>query len=252
MAKRTIQIVVGCAAASAAALAVAPGASAKAAGKGRGALVVQSINVAGASDVPANQVVEVSFSTAVDPASVTPSTLRVYGRNATDKGYTKAVFGSLQVTGNVVRFFPRLPTHLRDASGNFYPYGSPQDDAVANAAFQPSTKYQVKAIGRPAATTIRSTTGRPLRESASGEFSIAQASPPEELWTTRTYSDSPPPEFSFSNPPDTVPSPGTYYATHGGTHDVPSSIAVSLYCTKVPLAPSTARITGRISVSPAR
>ena len=46
--------------------------------------------------------------------------------------YTKQVFGSYQVVGTLVRFFPRLPTHLRDPETQaFYPFASPQDSAEA-------------------------------------------------------------------------------------------------------------------------
>ena len=252
MAARSMRLAMGCAAAGVVAVAAASGGApaTAATGKVRGGLIVQSINVAGAADVAANQIVEVTFSAPVDPASVNPSTLPVYGRNATDKGYTKAVFGSLQVVGNVVRFYPRLPTHLRDPkTGNFYPTTDKNDDAGANAGFQPSTKYAVVAIGRPAVTTIRSTTGKPLRRGVYTTFQIASAAQADELWTSKTYSDSGDPEFSFSNPPDTAALLSTQFMTHGGTQDVPSNLMVSLFCTKIPLAPATTRITGNVTMT---
>src|ERR1043166_6423418 len=81
--------------------------------------------------------------------------MQIRAENATHKGYTKQVFGTMQVVGNVVRFYPRLPTQLRDPkTGDFYPLGSVQDDAARNAGLQPSTNYQVLAIGRPALSPI--------------------------------------------------------------------------------------------------
>ena len=239
----------GCATAGAVALAVASATPVRAAGGKGGGLIVQNINVAKGSGVAANQIVEITFNAPVDPASVSPATILVRGRNATDKGFTKQVFGSTQVVGNIVRFFPRLPTHLRDASGKFFATGTPQDDATANSGFQPSTKYQVTVVGRPSLTAITSTAGKVLRKSQSTDFRTAAAAPPEALWTAQSYTDQPPPQFSFSNPPDSVPRAASQYTTHGGTQDVPNQIIMSLFCTKVPLAPSTARIAGNVEMT---
>ena len=248
-AKQMAMFVGGCAAACIVALSVASDQPARAGSRKGGALQIQSINVASESGVPANAIVEIVFNNEVDPASVTPATLQVRGQNSTQTGYTKQVFGATQVVGNIVRFYPRLPTHLRDDTGDFYPAGSALDDAAANAGFKPVTGYQVLAIGKPAIATIRGTNGRPLKISTYTRFKTAAASPPEKLWTTQTYSDSPPPQFSFSNPPDTVPSAATNYGTHGGTQDVPNSAELSLYCTKVPLAPGTARNQGNVELT---
>jgi hypothetical protein len=237
----------GCAAAGIVALGAASTQPATAAGSR--ALRLLTINVANGANVPANQIIELTFSDLIDPTSVSPATLFVRGINATGTGYTKQVFGSSQVAGRVVRFYPRLPTHLRDANNKFYPAGSALDDAGANAGLQPSTKYLVLAVGKSSITTIRSSSGKALRSTYYTRFQTASSSPPETLWTTQSYSDQPPPQFSFSNPPDTVPSPETQYATHGGTQDVPSSITMSLFCTKVPLAPGTARNSGNVSMT---
>jgi hypothetical protein len=249
-AKQLAMFVGGCAAAGVVALATASVEPARAAGTTKSStLQVQSINLSQGSGVPANSIVEVTLSQQIDPNSVSPATFQVRGLNATQTGYAVQVFGSMQVIGNVVRFYPRLPTNLRDANGMFFPAGSPQDDASANAGFKPSTGYEVRLIGKPAITTIQSVSGRPLKITTYARFTTAAASPPEKLWTTKTYSDSPPPQFSFSNPPDTVPAAATQYATHGGTHDVPNSITVSLFCTKVPIAPGTARIQGNVEMT---
>ena len=89
------------------ALTTASAPPARAAGSGRN-LQVQKINIAQGSGVPANQIVEITMSQPVDPASITPATVQVRGQNATQTGYTKQVVGSFQVVGNVVRFFPAL------------------------------------------------------------------------------------------------------------------------------------------------
>lgn len=248
--KKSALFVGGCAAATVMALTAASLQPARAAGSRKGgALQVQSISVAQESGVAANRVVEVSFSHEIDPTTVKPATLQVRGQNSTQTGYTKQVFGSIQVVGNVVRFYARLPGHLRDENGNFYPEGSPLDDASANAGFKPSTGYEVRIIGKPAIATVRSTRGKSLKATTYTRFTTAQASPPERLWTTQSYTDSPPPQFSFSNPPDTAASAEAQYATHGGTQDVPNAILLALYCTKVPVAPGTARNQGNIEMT---
>lgn len=214
----------------------------------RGVLSAQTSNVGGRNNVALNEIVEIVFSGNVDPTSVSPSTVFVRALNDTLTGYTKQAFGSFQVSGNVVRFLPRLPGHLRDANGNFYPEGHQKDNALENAGFQPSTSYQIFLVGRPSATTIRGTSGRPLRRSQFTRFTTAPSNDPG-LFTAKTYSDSPPPQFSFSNPSDSVPNPGTFYLVRGGTKGVPNDIAVQLYCTRVPIAPGTARITDSITLT---
>jgi hypothetical protein len=249
-AKQLAMFVGGCATAGVVALATASVQPARAAATTKSStLQVQSINLSQGSGVPANSVIELTMSQQIQSSSVSPATLQVRGLNATQTQYAKQVFGSIQVVGNIIRFYPRLPTNLRDANGKFYPVGSALDDAAANAGFKPSTGYEVRLIGKPAISTIESTSGRPLKITTYARFTTAAAAPPEKLWTTKSYSDSPPPQFSFSNPPDTVPTAATQYSTHGGTQDVPNSITLSLFCTRVPLAPGTARIQGNVEMT---
>ena len=241
----------GCAAAGLVAVTAASTRPAKAAGAKARGFQVQSINVAQGASVPGNIIVEITCSQPVNPESVSPATLQIRGRNATNTGFSKQAFGSTQVVGNVIRFYPRLPTHLRDSTGKFYPQGSSKDSAGDNAAFQPQTSYQISVVGSPAITAVTSRSGKKLKAGPANttQFTIAAASPPERLWTALTYSDSPPPQFSFSNPPDTVPSAAGQYATHGGTQDVPSAILMSLFCTKVPLSPGAARNLGNVAAT---
>lgn len=215
-------------------------------------LALQQVNVRSASNVPANQIVEMVFSGEVDPSTVSHAVIQVRERNATDTGYTKEVFGTFQVTGNIVRFFPRLPTHLRDPNsptGAFYASGSLRDNAAENAGFQPSSKYEIRISGSDALTALRSRAGRPLRRTESVQFSTAAATDPSVLYTTTSYQDSPPPQYSFSNPPDRTPAVGDSYTHIGGTTDVPADLSVSLFCTKVPLSVTTARILGNVEMT---
>ncbi len=215
-------------------------------------LTVQRINVANASNVPGNQVIEVVFNADVDPSTMTHAYMRVRAQNATQTGFTKEVFGTFQVSGNVVKFFPRLPTHLRDPdspTGAFYDEGTLKDNASENAGLQPATNYEIRLLGNDSFSPIRTARGRPLRRTVVTQFSTASASDPSELYTTNTYQDSPPPRFSFSNPPDRVPTVDDQYSDIGGTRDVPNDINVSLFCTKVPLSTTTARIVGNVDLT---
>ena len=84
---RTLKRLVGCGFAAAMVLAAWPGEDAEAARKKkrlrkRGkTLSVQRINVANASDVPGNQVIEVVFNTDVDPDTVNHAFMRIRGEN---------------------------------------------------------------------------------------------------------------------------------------------------------------------------
>ena len=72
----------------------APSASAKPAG---GTLKVVDCNVAGYDDVFQNEVIQITFSSDVDPISVDPAIFQVRERNASGSGFTKQVPGAFQV-----------------------------------------------------------------------------------------------------------------------------------------------------------
>lgn len=215
-------------------------------------LTLQRINIANATNVPANSIVEMTFSADVDPATVSHAVIQVRGENATQTGFTKEVFGTFQVNGNVVRFYPRLPSHLRDPAsptGKFYPAGSVRDNAAENAGLQPSTRYQVRVIGADGISPLRSTRGRPLRRGVTVPFATASSTNLSDLYTETTYQSAPPPQFAFSNPPDRAPQISDQYSRAGGASDVPNDISVSLFCTKVPLSPTTARLLGNVELT---
>ena len=79
-------------------------------GRTRGALRVIDINVEAQANVPQNRVIEIRF----NKRSVNPAQFQIRSQNATGTGFAKQIPGEFQVFGNVVRFFPRLPTHRRD------------------------------------------------------------------------------------------------------------------------------------------
>ena len=234
----------GAAAAAVAALALpAPDADARAGRNNKGGpLKLVDINVGGSGFVFQNEVIEMRFTQAVDPATVNPAVVQVWAENDTSTGFTKQVFGSYQVVGSVIRFYPRLPTHLRDPiTKDFYPAGTAKDDAEDNAGFQPETNHQILIAGSPAYSAVRSTKGRPLNRTYRERFTTSPANPKTDAFTERTYTESGLPGFEFSNPSDKVPTPEDHYARHGGTRDVHSDIDVKLYGRKIPLSPATIR-----------
>ncbi len=216
------------------------------------ALAVQLINLDGRSNVPGNAVVEVVFNTKVREDTINHSQFQVREQNATQTGFTKQIFGNFQYLGNVVRFYPRLPTHLRDPSSptnDFYPFGAQQDNASENAGLQPAKNYQIRLLGKGSIAPLRSSRGRVLRKNITANFTTAAATDPEEHFTTTTYTASPPPRFAFSNPPDKTPgAQSDQYAARGGAPGVASDTDIAVFCTNVPIAPTTARIQGNISL----
>jgi hypothetical protein len=161
-----------------------------------GVLRVTDIDVGSSAGVPLNHIVNIYFTQQIDPASVNTASVRVRSINATGTGYTIEVPGTYQVQGSVVRFYPRLPTHLRDpnpaANGGFYGFGSPRDDAYANAGFQPSRNYRITVIGNPPTPgvfPVRSVKGRILERDYAQKFTTAPDSPksgPTPRTPTRT------------------------------------------------------------------
>jgi hypothetical protein len=233
---------VGGAAAALAVAAALPAEKAKAAKAP--ALKLTDVNIGDYSGVPQDQVIEMTFTQPVDPASVSRATLQMRAQNSTKTGFSIEVPGSFQVAGSVVRFFPRLPTHLRDPgdpNGGFYQPGTPRDNAAANAGFQPSKNHQIIVVGAPSQSPVRGTTGRALNRTYKVNFTTSADTPKTDAFTWDSYTDAPPPGFKFSNPPDKVASVPDQYARHGGTQDVPSAIGVTLFGNKVPLSPATIR-----------
>lgn len=85
------------------------------AAKGGGGLRLLDIDVGeDFAGVYQNQIVSMKFSAPVDRATVKPATFRFRVENSTGTGLPIDVPGTFQVAGSTVRFFPRLPTHLRD------------------------------------------------------------------------------------------------------------------------------------------
>ena len=85
-------------------------------GRNRGALRMVDINVDGFAGIPQNVVIEMRFTGTISKASIIPALFQIRGENALGTGFTLQVAGDFQPFGNVVRFFPRLPTPSGPAS----------------------------------------------------------------------------------------------------------------------------------------
>ena len=212
-------------------------------GRSRGPLQLIDLNVGDFAGVAQNHVIEFEFTSAISKNSLDPATFQIRAENANGTGYTRQVPGDFQLFGTVVRFFPRLPTHLRDPDrpGQFYSEGTPRDDADGNAGLQPSTNYEVKVIGHPSISSVVNRKGRRLRRTYTARFSTAAETPKSQAFTTESYIDAPPPGFQFSNPPDKVANVVDQYAIAGGTREVPNAISVTLFGNQVPLSPDSVR-----------
>lgn len=216
-----------------------------------GALRLIDINVGGLAGIHQNAIIELTFTSAVDPRSVNPAVFQVREQNAKGAGFTKQIPGSFQTVGSFVRFYPRLPTHLRDPlspTSDFYGFNTALDNADANAALKPSKNYEIKVLGGPVVDAMRGLNGRRLAKQYTARFSTTAVSPKDEAFTIDTYSDSPPPAFLYSNPSDKVASAADQYARHGGTREVPNDLSISLYGKKVPLNPSALRAPGNVTL----
>lgn len=116
-------------------------------GSGGGDLVLVSFNLPNISGIPLNQPLIFTFNKAVDPASITPDTLRVIGAAG-------PFFEQTIVDGNLVSLLPTIP--------NF--------DNFSDAGLQPATEYTVSLPVFPAPATIRTPDGSPLTVADSFSF----------------------------------------------------------------------------------
>ena len=129
-------------------------------------------------------------------------------------------FGDFKIDGNVVTFFPQLPS----------------DPDLSDAGFQPQSSYRVTVAGHPKINRVKSFSGRPLVRTYVGEFKTA-ALTSADLFTVNTYKDPPPPAILFTNPPDVLPT--APWTTPGGATGVNTDAEIQMVFNRVPLLPST-------------
>ena len=185
-----------------------------------GALRVVSFDPPTGNIVGLNQPLSVRFSGALLPSSVRPDTFQVrIGPN-----FQVQAQGSLVVTGNTVRFHPRLPSNL-DGSGG---------------AFPPGTKIRVTTVGFPSTNHISSRGGGTLDRTLTAE--VTTASPGGTLYDYLLFTDAPPPRLRETFPADVLPA--APYDGFGGALGVETTVEPVLRLARVPLDPTT--LPGRV------
>ena len=213
-------------------------------GRRGGQMRLIDVDVGSFAGVALNAVIEFKFTQRPREDTVHHGIFRIREENSTHTGFTKQVPGHFETSGRIVRFYPRIATHLRDpdlADGSFYPVGSTRDDAEENAGLHPNTNYEIQVMGHPDPSPVRSRRGRKLRRTKTFTFTTAPISPRPFAYSIDTYQDAPPPGFLLSVPADKVASAFDQYAKHGGTVEVPNGIDIQLFGNRVPLAPNTIR-----------
>ena len=183
---------------------------------GARALYVVDMDLDGLDGVSLNVPMQIEFSDFVLPETIRPDTIQI----RLGPRYGIQAFGDFKVAGNIVTFFPQIPTK----------------SDLSDSGFKPQSQYRVTVAGHPKVDQVQAYTGRPLIRTFVGNFATAATTSPD-LFTTDTYKDNPPPTIVFTNPPDVLPvSPWT---TPGGAVNVPTDAEIQLVLNRVPLAPST-------------
>src|SRR5688572_9364458 len=188
-------------------------------------LYVVDMDLDGLDGVSLNTPMQIEFSEFVLPETIRHDTIQV----RLGPRYGIQAFGDFKVSGNIVTFFPQIPTKAD----------------LSDAGFRPQSQYRVTVAGHPKVDQVQAYTGRPLIRTFVGDFATAATTSPD-LFTTDTYKDPPPPTVLFTNPPDTLPvSPWTQ---PGGAVNVPTDSELQLVFNRVPLAPGTIT-TGNVSLT---
>jgi hypothetical protein len=162
-------------------------------GGGGGDMVVSSFNLDGVRSTFLNEPLVFTFSNDVDPASVTNQTIQLrydatlLDRNGDgvpdDPGNSNAIpEGTFEVSGNVVRFLPKLPSRPNNSDTGIPPsyvvsLGMPPMPTVVGAV-------SVFIPGFPATDTVRTTNGRPLAASYRSTFTPVTVASPSNVPAT--------------------------------------------------------------------
>ncbi|MDF1702383.1 MAG: hypothetical protein P1V36_14635, partial [Planctomycetota bacterium] len=147
-------------------------------------LVLLGFNVPNLSGIPLNQALIFTFSANINPATITPDSLRVVGT-------TGPFFESTVVDGNLVALIPTVPA--------FADY--------SDAGYAPDTEYTVSLTEFPAVTTIETTTGKPLLSSASFTFRTLPAPSPDIISNVRCNG----PDGILGTADDTTPASASFF-----------------------------------------
>ena len=112
--RTVVGVVGGVAVAALLSTALTPSAAdARARARRGGPFKLMDVNVGGFDGVYQNSVIEFTFTTGVNAATVSHAVFQIREKSG-NSGFTRQVPGTFQVAGSIVRFYPRLPTHLRD------------------------------------------------------------------------------------------------------------------------------------------
>ncbi|MDA1194594.1 MAG: Ig-like domain-containing protein [Planctomycetota bacterium] len=147
-------------------------------------LVLLGFNVPNLSGIALNQPLIFTFSASINPATITPDSLRVVG-------VAGPFFESTIVDGNLVALMPTVP--------NFANY--------SDAGYAPNTQYTVSLTEFPAVTTIESTTGKPLLAADSYTFRTLPAPSPDIVSNIRCNG----PDGILGTADDTSPTSASFF-----------------------------------------
>jgi hypothetical protein len=180
-------------------------------GKKARKLALIDISVADYDGVALNEIIKIEFTERVNPDSVRPDTIQIReGPN-----YGKQVPGEFRIDGDVVWFYPTLPTKPTTA-------GSIGE--VVYAGLKPGTTYQITMPGAPKVAVVRNFADGPLRKLYRERFRTAAAGTP--LLYVDNFLDPLPAAVRFSNPPS-------------GSVNVDSDTDILLTFNRRPLNPAT-------------
>ena len=121
-------------------------------------LVLIDVNVGGTDGVALNQVIVFEFSEEVVGSSVSAATMQIRLSPAN----AWQVPGEYNISGNVIEFFPRLPTE--------------QD--LSDSGLKPGQTYQIRLPGHPKPNTLTNADGDALADTYKASFATAVASSP--------------------------------------------------------------------------
>jgi hypothetical protein len=189
----------------------AEAAAAKEKGKKARKLALIDISVADFDGVAVNEIIKFEFTEILQPDSVRPDTIQIReGPN-----YGKQVPGEFRIDGDIVWFYPTLPTKpaVAGATGE-----------VIYAGLKPGTTYQITLPGAPKVAVVRNFADSPLRKQWRERFRTAAAG--SSLLYVDNFLDPLPAKIRFCNPPS-------------GSTNVDSDMEILLTFTRRPLNPAT-------------
>ncbi len=212
----------------------------------------------GLDQVALNQVIEIRFDARVAPSSLSNGAIAIHALGDDGEPIGDPRPGVLRRKGNVVRFVPTLPTHARDPAGDFFPPGSPRDDAFENGSFRSGTDYRVTVSGGRAKPAVRGAVLGRLRRTTNVDFRTADGTTADPLFLPEEYpgrllpdelSGSPAPRVRFAVPTSDAASSADGYARFGGAPSTPVDSEVTLFLNGIPLDPASVRADGAVTLT---